>query len=192
MAGLESVGLWGHRGLTRPVLSSKRGTERECVCVCTWGEGGGGRGEKGICHMCGYKVYASHMYTHTTPTSLSILARSTVDTMGGLLDLIEEYREQVPQSNYHCQLQRVHVHVMSSLLLSYHPSLLHSFSLHPSPCSLLLPPSLPLFPCFLSLPSLSPTHRSALQSDAMCPPPPQRVQMMVEVMLCCSGHSQLR
>lgn len=134
-----------------------------CLCVHMGGRGVGGGERRGYA-TCGYKVYASHMYTHTTPTSLSILARSTVDTMGGLLDLIEEYKEQVPQSNYHCQLQRVHVHVMSSLLLSYHPSLLHSFSLHPSPCSLLLPPPPPFHSSLAS--SLSPP--SLLLTDQPC------------------------
>jgi len=69
------------------------------------GGGGGGGRERGDMPHVWYKVYASYMYTHNTHTSLSILARSTVDTIGGLLDLIEEYKEQVPQANNHCQLQ---------------------------------------------------------------------------------------
>ena len=35
------------------------------------------------------------------------------------------------------------------------------------------------------------THRSTLQSDAMWPPPPQRAQMMFDVIFCCSGHSHV-
>lgn len=62
----------------------------------------------------------------------------------------------------------------------------------PSPLPFLL--SLPSLPSFhhMLLPILPLTHRSALQSDAMCPPPPQRVQMILDVTFCCSGHSQLR